>query len=321
MGDPLRSGKPGERRDFVASVAGRVDAVISAHDPGLTRAAVQKLITDGRVQLNDAIVRKSARVEPGDSIGYELASVDHEPREVRFDLPVLYEDAFAVVVDKPAGIAVHPAPGDDAATVDDWFMQHYAPDASAFSVDHPGIVHRLDRDTSGVLLLARTPSAQAAFSAAFEQRTAHKTYIALTAARPRKDRAVIDAAIGRHPADRTRMAVTRNGRESRSTYEVLAADGDRCLVQVKPETGRTHQIRVHLAAVGAPIMGDSVYGRGGEGRQLLHAWRLEIPHPDGGVIEATAPLPEDMAAVVRSMGLETVASPYLDVHPARLIQD
>lgn len=322
MGDSLRAVTSNGRRSFVVTGEGRIDAVLSSTDGALTRAGAQKLIAEGLVSVNGEIVRKSARVVAGDEVAYELPEARDTTRTVDFDLPVLFEDAFVVAIDKPAGIAVHPALGDDAATVADWFVKRYQP-PGVFPGDYPGIVHRLDRDTSGVLLLARTPEAQTALSSAFEQRTVHKTYLAVTAATPRRERAVIDAPIGRHPADRTRMTVTRSGRDARTSYEVLGTDGERCLVLAQPETGRTHQIRVHLAAVGAPVLGDRIYGRGSAERQLLHAWRIDIPHPDGGRLEATAPLPDDMIEAVRSMGLETVASPYIDNenHAARRIQD
>jgi 23S rRNA pseudouridine1911/1915/1917 synthase len=321
MGDPVRSVGSAVRREFVASHAGRIDAVLSAVDDELTRARVQKLIAEGLVELNGAVVRKSARVEAGDRVAYAIPGTPHEARPVDFDLPVLFEDDVVVAIDKPAGLNVHPAPGDDSATVADWFLEHFAVDGAAFLVDHPGIVHRLDRDTSGVMLLARTPAAQAFFSAAFEQRDVHKTYVAITAAVPPRDRALIDAAIGRHPGDRTRMAVTRGGREARTGYRVVGTERDNSIVVVTPETGRTHQIRVHLAAVGAPVLFDQVYGKGGEGRQMLHAWQIDVPHPGGGRLEVTAPLPADMLATVRSIGLEHVASTFIEARPARRFQE
>jgi 23S rRNA pseudouridine1911/1915/1917 synthase len=321
MGHSLRSDETSTRRELVVAEEGRIDAVLAAADPDLTRAAAQKLLADGLVELNGQVARKSARVVPGDQVAYCVPRRDHAPREVTFDLPVLYEDDEVVAVDKPAGLNVHPGPGDDSPAVSDWLVGRYSLDTSVFDVDHPGIVHRLDRDTSGVLLLARTPVAQAKLSAAFEQRDARKTYLAITAGKPPRERAVIDAAIGRHPVDRTRMGITRDGRESRTTYEILATDRDTCLLLVRPETGRTHQIRVHLAAVGAPVMGDQVYGKGGDGRQMLHAWQLDVPHPAGGRLEVTAPLPDDFVEAVRSIGLETVASGYMLPHPPRRTQD
>jgi 23S rRNA pseudouridine1911/1915/1917 synthase len=291
MGDSLRPTRNGGRRSFVASTAGRVDAVLSEHDSELTRAAVQRLIASGLVALNGTVVRKSARVEPGDEVGYEIPERSHEPRAVTFDLPVLYEDALAVVIDKPAGIAVHPAPGDDAATVADWFTQRYELDAAQFQVDHPGIVHRLDRDTSGILLLARTPAAQAAFSSCFEQRTAHKTYIALTAARPRKERAVIDAAhrtpsrrphaYGGH-TQRPGIPHSLRGRcERRRPQQLVVVNPRRAAPTRSGFTSRLSAPRSSATvsmAVAATAASSSTRG-------------ASIPHPEGGELEVTAPLP------------------------------
>jgi len=214
------------------------------------------------------------------------------------------------VIDKPAGLAVHGAPGDEGPSVAAWWLARLGAGAAGFDAERPGIVHRLDKDTTGVLVLAKTPRAQAALSAAFEARATEKTYLAVCDGHPPRDRAVIDAPIARHPGDRTRMAIVRKGRQSRTAYEVLAADKDTSLVLVKPETGRTHQIRVHLDGVGSPVRFDRVYGRPGPGRQLLHAWRLAVPHPDGGTLTVTAPLPPDLLEAVRTMGAETVALPY-----------
>src|SRR5690606_21959417 len=198
-----------------------------------------------------------------------------------------------------------------------WFAARFDLDLPAFDAEHPGVVHRLDKDTTGVLLLAKTPFAQSSLSSAFEQRTARKTYLAVCDGRPSQDRAVIDAPIARHPGDRTRMAVTHSGREARTEYEVLAADSERSFLVVRPETGRTHQIRVHLAAIGVPVTFDRVYGTPGEGRQMLHAWQLAIPQPKGGVLTVTAPMPPDMQALVRTIAGDSIALPYIAHVPAK----
>ena len=161
-----------------------------------------------------------------------------------------------------------------------------------------------------MLLLAKTPQAQATLSAEFEARTTRKTYLAVTDGIPTRDHAVIDAAIARHPGDRTKMAIARKGRIARTEYETLGHDGEQALLLVHPETGRTHQIRVHLAAIAAPVRFDRVYGRPGDGRQLLHAWQLTIPHPAGGTLTVTAPIPPDFAAALRAMHLDALAAEY-----------
>lgn len=306
------------RRELVAERFGRIDALLAEAFPDLSRARIQRLIEGGHATLNGETVRKSGQAKPGDRIAVSIPPTEHEAAAVDFDLPVLYEDNWLIAVDKPAGLAVHGAPGDTAPSVAGWMLARLEALASQFDVERPGIVHRLDKDTSGVLLLAKTPAAQAALSASFEQRTTHKTYLAVTDGVPNRSKAVIDADISRHPGDRTKMAIAKRGRASRTEYEVIGDDGEHALVVVRPETGRTHQIRVHLAAIGCSVMFDRVYGKAGEGRQLLHAWRLEVPHPSGGTLTVTAPLPHDFAAVVRSLGLERLALEYTLPEPARL---
>ena len=231
------------------------------------------------------------------------------PRASTF--PVLYEDEALLAIDKPAGVVVHDSPGDEgSANVAGWFRERYPDAAAAFDAERPGIVHRLDKHTSGVLLLAKTPAASAALGAAFEQRRTGKTYLALVEGVPSRPQAVIEADIGRHRGDRRRMAIASEGREARTEYEVVAASAERALLLVRPETGRTHQIRVHLAAIGHPVTGDDLYGKGPGPRQLLHAWRITVPHPAGGGLTVTAPLPADMTAALRDEGLGEAASTY-----------
>jgi len=317
MGDAARRSETGGRRELVATRSGRVDAVLAAALPDVSRARLQRLIANGHVLLNGEPVRKSVRVAAGDRLLVEIPPTEHQVTPVDFDLPVLFEDDLVLAIDKPDGLPVHGAPGEQGPTVAAWFVARFNLDLSAFDAEHPGVVHRLDKDTTGVLLLAKTPRAQAALSSAFEQRTARKTYLAVCDGRPSRDRAVIDAPIARHPADRTRMAVTRNGRPARTEYEVLAADSERSFLVVRPETGRTHQIRVHLAAIGVPVTFDRVYGTPGEGRQMLHAWQLSIPHPAGGVLTVTAPMPPDMQTVVRAIAGDSIALPYIAQVPAK----
>jgi 23S rRNA pseudouridine1911/1915/1917 synthase len=307
---PGARGDDTERRELKATASGRIDAVIAAACPDLTRARVQRLIAAGHVTLNGAPARKSTLVEAGDGIAVDIPPSRHEPMEVDLDLPVLYEDPAVLAIDKPAGLAVHGAPGDSNPTVAGWFLARYPAESVAFDAERPGIVHRLDKDTTGVLLLAKTPAAQAALSRAFERRETRKEYLAVTSGVPPATRAVIEAPIGRHPGDRTRMAVVRHGRAARTEYEVLAAGRDGAFLLVRPESGRTHQIRVHLAGIGAPVAGDTTYGRGGASRQLLHAWRIDAPHPGGGRLVVTAPMPRDMLAAVRALGAGDVALAY-----------
>ena len=298
---------------------GRLDAVLAAAFPDLSRARAQRLIAGGRVLVDGAPARKSAHVGRGARIAVTLPATPRAAVPSGLDLPVLHEDGDLLAIDKPAGLLVHDAPAEPGApTVAAWFIERHAEEAAAFDAARPGIVHRLDKHTSGALLLAKTPAAQAALGAAFEARETRKRYLALCDGVPQRDRAVIDAAVARSHADRRRMAVTADGREARTEYETLAAARDRSLLLVKPLTGRTHQIRVHLAAIGAPVAGDDLYGRGPGPRHLLHAWRLAVPHPRGGELTVTAPLPRDMLEAAGEAGFAAQAAPYAEaVAPAR----
>ncbi len=293
---------------------GRLDAVLAAAFPDLSRARVQRLIAGERVLVDGAPARKSAHVERGARIAVTLPETPRAAVPSGLDLPVLHEDADLLAIDKPAGLLVHDAPAEPGApTVAAWFIERCAEEAAAFDAARPGIVHRLDKHTSGALLLAKTPAAQAALGAAFEARETRKRYLALCDGVPQRERAVIDAAIARSHADRRRMAVTAaGGREARTEYETLAAVRGRSLLLVKPLTGRTHQIRVHLAAIGAPVAGDDLYGRGPGPRHLLHAWRIAVPHPRGGELTVTAPLPRDMLEAAGDAGFAAQAAPYAE---------
>jgi 23S rRNA pseudouridine1911/1915/1917 synthase len=281
----------------------------------MTRGHIQKLIDGGFVTVNGESVRKSQQIRVGDEIVVREPEAVVRPADDSQDLSILYEDDYLVAIDKPPGLAVHGAPGDMTPCVGSWWLAQLADVAAFLDVDRPGIVHRLDKDTSGVLLLAKNPAAQAALSKAFEQRQTSKTYLAVCDGIPARERAVVDAKIGRHPGERTRMAITKSGRESRTEYEVLGSARGMSFIRVHPETGRTHQIRVHLAAIHAPIRFDRVYGHEGEGRQMLHAWQLTIPHPDGGTLTVTAPLAEDMFEEVRSIAGDSIALEYRKAIP------
>lgn len=308
-------------RELTASNPGRIDAILAAACPDLSRARLQRLIAAGHVQVNGSAVRKSVQVSPGDHLVVDIPPVEHHALAASIELPVLYEDVSLVVVNKPAGLAVHGGPNDHEASVVTWFIAHYEDCAAKFDADRPGVVHRLDKDTSGVLLIAKNPAAQAALSACFEARTTYKQYIAICDGAPPREKAAVEADIARHPGDRTKMAVSRSGREARTEYEVLASNAEHSLLLVHPITGRTHQIRVHLAAIGAPVSCDRTYGTAGATRQLLHAWRLRVPHPAGGSLTVTAPLPPDMLEAARAMGAGKVAEPYGERTPPERSED
>ncbi|WBL36074.1 RluA family pseudouridine synthase [Tepidiforma flava] len=309
----------GRTVELVAAERCRLDAFVSSALEGLSRARAQRLIERGLVRVNGAEARKSAAVAPGDRVVVVLEPTAHAPGDPGVDLPVVYEDDLVAAVAKPAGLAVHGAPGDAGPSVAGWWLAKLGGAAGAFDAERPGIVHRLDKETSGVLLLAKTPAAQAALSRAFEERLAKKVYLAVVDGVPAQPRAVIEAPIDRDPRDRTRMAVTSRGRPARTEYRVVASGNGRAVLEVYPETGRTHQIRVHLAAAGTPVAQDAVYGRAEPGgRQLLHALQIAVPHPAGGVLRAGAPAPADLLAAIRAIAGETVASRYAAVPPATL---
>ncbi len=298
---------------------GRLDAVLAAAFPDLSRARVQRLIANERVLLNGAPARKSTLVEQGARVEVMLPETPSEAVSSGLSLAILHEDGDLLAVDKRAGLLVHDAPAEPGVpSVATWFVEHYRDEAAAFDAERPGVVHRLDKHTSGVLLLAKTPAAHAALGAAFEARKTRKRYLALCDGVPQRDRAVIDAAIARSHADRRRMAVAARGRSAQTEYETLAAAHGRSLLLVKPLTGRTHQIRVHLAAIGAPVANDDLYGRGPGPRHLLHAWRIAVPHPAGGELAVTAPLPPDMLSAIEDAGFAAEAAPYAEpVAPVR----
>ena len=219
-----------------------------------------------------------------------------------------------VAVNKPPGVAAHPSKGHETGTVVDWFALRYPGAAAQFDSDRPGLVHRLDADTSGVLMLGKTPAAQAFLAEQLRDKEAGKLYLAVVDGIPAEAKAVIDAPIARHPADRLRMAVVTRGRASRTAYEVLASGEGCALLSVRPETGRTHQIRVHLAAVGHAVTGDALYGQasGVIGRQALHAAGLTVRRPsDRKRLEIRAALAADVLRLLRNLGLDEAAGPYL----------
>jgi 23S rRNA pseudouridine1911/1915/1917 synthase len=286
------------------SLAGqRLDQAL-AQLAGVPRAQAQRWIEAGRVAVDGARARPSQRVAAGAEIAVDPpAATPLEALPEAIPLVVLYEDADLVVIDKPAGLVVHPAPGHASGTLVNALLHHCHDLAGIGGVLRPGIVHRLDRGTSGVLVAAKNDAAHVALAAQFKDHSIERVYIALVRGVPSADTGHVERAIGRHPTDRKRMSVrTKSGRAAETHWRVAQrfAKSGVSLLEVRPATGRTHQIRVHLSSAGLPIVGDPVYGKGGESfglaRPALHAAVLGFTHPSSGErLRFEAPLPTDFA--------------------------
>jgi 23S rRNA pseudouridine1911/1915/1917 synthase len=278
----------------------RLDRVTAALHPELSRAAIAQLIEGGKVTVNGRVVKAATRPIAGAVIELELpGAVPATAAAEAIPLRVVFEDDALVVVDKPAAMVVHPAPGNQSGTLVNALLGRYA--TLPGEPFRPGIVHRLDKDTSGLIVVARTPSVLAALASSFKHREVYKEYLALVVGTPRPPVGRISGEIGRDPRRRQRMAVVATGgREADTTYHTLETLGGYSLLEVVLGTGRTHQIRVHFRAMGFPIAGDAVYGRPapalGLSRQFLHAARLRFAHPmSGEELDLQAPLPPDLA--------------------------
>ncbi len=284
----------------------RLDRFIARAAPELSRSFVQRLIADGHVTVNGKPAKPSLKLTAGDGVEVILPPPTPSPVTAE-DIPlsILYEDDDLLVVDKPAGLTTHPAPGHGTGTLVNALLAHLPRLPESDNPARPGIVHRLDKDTSGLLIVAKTPPALARLSAQFKSRFVKKTYLALVTGRVTPEKGVIDAPIGRDPVHRQRMAVTYTGRPARTGYKVLRYLPGATLLEAYPETGRTHQIRVHFAAVGHPVVGDATYGTPSRlvGRQFLHAYRLSFRLPSSGKpVEFTAPLPPDLQEALKQLG-------------------
>lgn len=296
---------------IVAPEAGgmrRVDRLV-ADVSGLSRSYVQKLITEGHLTLGDRVLRANDAVGPGAHLRLEVPPVRAtETLGEAIPLQVAYEDDDLLVIDKPAGLVVHPAPGHPGGTLVNALLGRAdgAEYGGIAGVQRPGIVHRLDRDTSGLIMVAKHDVAQASLMAQLKARRVKKTYLALGLGEVAATVGRIEAPIGRDPRHRTRMGVVNDGRPATTGYRVRERFVGWTLLELDLVTGRTHQIRVHLEAIGHPVAGDPVYGTGtsrrgpeGLGRLFLHAWRLELASPsDGHLIRVTAPLPAELEEVL-----------------------
>jgi 23S rRNA pseudouridine1911/1915/1917 synthase len=276
------------------SRAGRRLDVVVAEEAGVSRSRAGELVAAGAVSVDGRAERKSYRVATGDVVAVQpVGAPSYAPPA---GVEVVYEDDDVLVVDKPAGVVVHAAPGLREGTVVDSLRASGRALAPAAGEDRPGIVHRLDRDVSGLLVVAKTDAAHAALTRSMARREIERTYVALVDGLPSVDSGKIDAPIGRDPRRPMRMAVLPEGRPSVTWFRVLERRGTRALLEVRLETGRTHQIRVHMSAIGHPIVGDAVYGGDRSlPRPYLHATRLGFPHPiTGERIEIDSELPSEL---------------------------
>lgn len=294
----------------------RLDLFLAGKEPGLSRAQIQRAVAEGRVTVNGRPARAGRRVKVGDALA--LCIPAPRPSEVLPEeilLQILYEDPFILVIDKPAGMVVHPAAGHQGGTLVNALLHHCRDLSGIGGVVRPGIVHRLDMETSGLLVVAKSDESHRGLAGQFKRHEVAKTYQAIVYGDPKTDGGRIEAPVGRHPTDRKKMSTkSRRGKGAVTVWRVRERFGVASLLEVDIETGRTHQIRVHLTELGHPVVGDKVYGGAGRirtiedsavragikalQRQALHAWRLSFAHPvTGEKMRFSSPLPEDIAAL------------------------
>lgn len=286
----------------------RLDAFLASSLDGLTRSQAARLIESGEVAVNGKTAGKSYKLAGGEDIAVTLPEpepVEAVPQDIPLD--VVYEDADVIVVNKPSGMVVHPAPGHPDGTLVNALLYHCAGTLSGVGgALRPGIVHRIDRDTSGLIIAAKNDAAHQYLSAQLADHTLARTYECIVVGALREDRGTVDAPIARHPTDRKRMAVVAGGREAVTHWEVIARYPGYTHVRCRLETGRTHQIRVHMAYIGHPILGDTVYGAKKEvpglTGQCLHAVGLRFLHPrTHEVVELSCPLPDEFTRMLQKI--------------------
>lgn len=286
----------------------RIDRFLQGQCPDMSRAKLQKMIQDGCVTVNRSVVKSNYKVRMGDHIVFDVpapAEVNIEAENIPLD--ILYEDADMIVINKARGMVVHPAPGNYEGTLVNALLYH-CDDLSGINGElRPGIVHRLDKDTSGVMVAAKNDVAHQSLAMQIGEKTATRTYLAIVHGNVRDDQGIINAPIGRHPTDRKQMAVTeKNAKHALTHFRVLERFGNYTYIACKLETGRTHQIRVHMAYIGYPLVGDPKYCRRKsqfsiEG-QALHSHELRLKHPiRGEEMVFTAPLPTDMEKILAKL--------------------
>jgi 23S rRNA pseudouridine1911/1915/1917 synthase len=287
----------------------RLDRFLASQLSGYSRARLQRLIRARFVRLNGQAARPRDLVRAGDEIELTeppLEKIDNQPEHI--PLEILFEDNDLIVINKPAGLVVHPGAGHREHTLVNALLHHCPTLSGIGGKERPGIVHRLDKETSGCLVIAKNDQAHQGLSIQFVARSVEKIYLALVAGKLRKTAGVIEEKIGRHPVDRQRMSTTSSrGRAAKTEYRVIRSASEMSLVECQLHTGRTHQIRVHLHHLGHPVLGDKVYApklAKDYPRQMLHAWKLGFQHPRTGEWKSfAAPLPNDFTDTMRSIGL------------------
>lgn len=291
---------------------GRLDQYLAHHLAHLSRSHIKKLIQQADVLVSEQAAKPSTIVQPGDLIFVRLPSLDPAnlaPEDVSLD--IVYADAELIVINKDADIVVHPAQGHAGGTLVNALLARFPDLAAMAKLDaaaalRPGIVHRLDQGTSGLMVVARTPAALHHLQRQFKARTVEKIYLALVFGEPEAPEGIIDVPLGRDPRSRQKFAARPDGKPARTHYRVKTRFDGYTLLEIGLETGRTHQIRVHLAWLKCPVVGDTVYGRRrnplGLQRQFLHAWRLAFVHPGtGNAVEFESPLPAQLDAVLQKL--------------------
>jgi len=317
------SSEPTELTVEAAQAGHRLDAFLASHFPDYSRVHLRRVITAGGVKIDGRGGKPAYRLHAGQRVSIVLPEIPREaPRPENIPLEILYQDDHLVVVNKPPGMVVHPARGHWSGTLASALVYHFGSLSAAGGPTRPGIVHRLDRDTSGAIVVAKNDLAHSHLGKQFEHRTIEKEYFALVAGTPDRDRDVIDRRIGVHPQQREKMAIRREeivSRAAETYFEVVERFDGFAALRIVPKTGRTHQIRVHLGHVGCPVLCDRQYGGRAQitrgeirrdpsdtlvllDRQALHARRLRLTHPHTGKpLEIEAPLPADMAAVLAEL--------------------
>ena len=305
VAEHLPTGAKVARSQHVSGEPERLDVAVANMLDDRSRSAARRLIQDGRVLVTGKTCRRgSSRLNRGDEVVVELpADTFNGQGSTQVEYGVVLEDDHLIIVDKPAGVTVHPGAGHRGDTLVEALTASRPALADVGDPERPGIVHRLDKDTSGLLLIAKTNATLSKLAAAIKARAVVRTYTALVAGRINPAQGVIEAPIGRDPANRTRQAVISSGKPARTRYRLARPMSDASLLEVVLETGRMHQIRVHMAAMNHPVIGDRTYGKilgpPGLERQFLHATRLEFHHPaTGETVEAESELPDDLKSAL-----------------------